>query len=205
VHRFPLVESREQILANLRALYAEKHEYKTVVIDSADWLEDMIFKDLRATYDAKDLAYGKESIIAEEKLGEVLTALNYLRDKKGMTTIIIAHSEIKRFDSPLTEPYDRYQPKLQNRGSALLQEWADMVLFATYDVHVKKEDVGFNKSVSRGQSAGERIIYTEERPAYYAKNRYQLPHELPLSWEKLASCMPFFGGAAPAPGAAEQF
>lgn len=192
VHRFPLARSTDDVLANLRVLYAEKHPYKTVIIDSADWLEDMIFKKLSAEHSDKELAYGKEALFAEQQLSEILTAMNFLRDKKQMTCIIIAHSEIRRFDSPMTEPYDRYQPKLQHRGSSLLQEWADAVLFATYDVSVKKEEVGFNKSVRRGISSGDRMLYTEERPAFYAKNRYGMPEELPLNWAKFAEHVPFF-------------
>ena len=38
----------------------------------------------------------------------------------GMTVILVGHAEIKRFDSPETEPYDRYQPKLHARASALI-------------------------------------------------------------------------------------
>jgi hypothetical protein len=192
VARFPKAESAEDVIACLRLLYKEGHPYKTVIIDSADWLEDFIFGMLKTQFTDKELAYGKEALKAEERLSDVLTALNYLRERKGMTCILLAHSEIKRFDSPLTEPFDRYQPKLQQRLSSLLQEWADAVLFATYDLSVKREDVGFNKQVRRGISAGDRIVYTEERPAFYAKNRYALPEELPLDWNEFASRVPYF-------------
>ena len=35
----------------------------------------------------------------------------------------------------------------------------------------------------RGVGVGERVMYAEERPAFWAKNRYGLPVELPLSWD----------------------
>lgn len=194
VHRFPRVSSTGEVLAALRTLYRDKHDYRTVIIDSADWLEDFIFHELSNSHTDKELAFGKEALLAEQKMGEVLTALNYLRDKKDMTCIVVAHSEIRRFDSPMTEPFDRYQPKLQHRNSSLLQEWADAVLFATYDISVKREDVGFDKKVRRGVSAGDRLLFTEERPAFYAKNRYSLPEELPLKWEELASKLAYFSG-----------
>lgn len=192
VARFPTATSAEDVIGYLRSLYKEKHDFETVVIDSADWLEDMIFGLLKKEHTDKELAYGKEALLAEQRLSDVLTALNFLRDKKQMTCIMVAHSEIKRFDSPLTEPFDRYQPKLQHRLSSLLQEWADVVLFATYDVSVKKTEAGFNKEVRRGVSAGARLVYTEERPAFYAKNRYKLPEELPLDWAKFAERVPFY-------------
>jgi hypothetical protein len=103
--------------------------------------------------------------------------------------VLIAHCEIKRFDSPETEPYDRYQPKLQARSSALVREWCDAVLFANYRTLIKKAEVGFNKEVSRGISTGERLLYTSERPAYMAKNRYALPESIPLAWEAFVNAI----------------
>lgn len=192
VARFPTATSAADVIGQLRSLYKEQHDYKTVVIDSADWLEDLIFGVLHKDFTDKELAYGKDALLAEQRLNDILTALNFLRDKKSMSCIIIAHSEIKRFNSPLTEPYDRYQPKLQHRLSSLLQEWADVVLFATFDVSVKKVDSGFNKEARRGVSAGDRLCYTEERPAFYAKNRYKLPEEMPLDWAKFQEKIPYF-------------
>ena len=51
----------------------------------------------------------------------------------------------------------------------------EFVGFANYKTIVKSSDVGFNNKVSRGISTGERLLYTSEKPAYLAKNRYSLP------------------------------
>lgn len=192
VAKFPAARNRDDVLQALRALYKEEHEYQTVVIDTADWLERFIHLELKVNFSDKELSFGKDSIKAAEALNEVLLALNHLRERRGMGIIVLAHSEIKRFDSPLTEPYDRYQPKLQQRFSALMQEWADVVGFATFDVVVKKEDAGFNKEVRRGVSTGARTFYAEERPAFYAKNRYRMPVEMPLDWKTIASHIPYY-------------
>lgn len=189
VDHFPLATSYADVLTAIGTLYADKHEYQTVALDSLDWLEAMIWRDVESKYDAKDLAYGKGAVIAAEKWREVLEGLNALRNDKGMAVILIAHCTIKRFDSPETEPYDRYQPKLQDRSSALIREWCDAVMFANYKTIVKKDDVGFNKTVARGISTGERLLYTAERPAYQAKNRYSLPESIPLSWDAFANAI----------------
>jgi len=63
------------------------------------------------------------------------------------------------------------------------------VLFANWKVSVTKADAGFNKKVTRGIGAGTRAIYTEERPAFLAKNRHRLPPELPLDWNALTQAM----------------
>ena len=64
-----------------------------------------------------------------------------------------------------------------------------MVLFTNYKTLVKTTDVGFNNKVTRGTSTGERIMHTNERPAYLAKNRYNLPDQLPLEWSALAEAI----------------
>ncbi len=179
---FPLAKSSSDVMSAIKTLYTEDHDFRTVVLDSADWLENILQKEIEMTYEAKELAYGKGALLLADKWREVLDGFNMLRNHKNMVVIMIGHCEIKRFDSPEVEPYDRYQPKLQGRASALVQEWADAVLFANYRTLVKKDDVGFNKSVTRGITTGERLLYTQETPAYLAKNRYSLPPSLPLDW-----------------------
>ena len=98
----------------------------------------------------------------------------------GQNTRADVEAEIKRFDSPETEPYDRCQPKLHRSASALVQEHVDAVLFANYRISTLKSDVGFKKQVTRGVSGGDRLLHTVERPAFLAKNRYDLPDTLAL-------------------------
>lgn len=186
---FPLAKSSADVMEAIKTLYTEQHDYQTVVLDSADWLENILQKEIETRYEAKDLAYGKGALILADRWREVLEGLNALRNDRNMMVIIIGHCEIKRFDSPEVEPYDRYQPKLQARASALVQEWADAVLFANYKTLVKKDDVGFNKQVSRGITTGERLLYTQETPAYLAKNRYSLPASLPLDWNAFSNAL----------------
>jgi hypothetical protein len=189
VDHFPLATKASEVLDAIAALVSEAHDFGTVVLDSVDWLDNLIWAEVEATHDAKDLAYGKGAMIVADKWREVLAGLNSLRNDKGMVVILIAHTQIKRFDSPEVEPYDRYQPKLQERSNAILREWADAVLFANYKTLIKKDDVGFNKTSNRGISTGERLLYTSERPAYMAKNRYSLPDSIPMSWESFAQAI----------------
>jgi hypothetical protein len=115
-----------------------------------------------------------------------------LRSERGMTVLILAHSMIQRFDSPEHEPYDRYQPKLHKGASALMQEWADCVLFFNYHLATVKSDAGFNKKVVRAVGQGDRKIHTQERPAFLAKQRYGLDETLPMDWAEFAAGIPFF-------------
>lgn len=189
VARFPMIESIDQIREALGTLYSGDHEFGTVVLDSVDWLETIVAHEIETKFDAKELAYGKAAIKQAEIWQELLGGFNALRNDRNMSVILIGHSQIKRFDSPETEPYDRYSPKLQERSNALVREWADAVLFANYKTVVKKSEVGFNKEVARGITTGERLLFTTEKPAYMAKNRYAFPDSLPLTWDAVSDAI----------------
>jgi len=184
--RFPLAESYRDVLGALGELYTEEHDYKTVVIDSLDWLERLIWSEVcakRGVESIEDIGYGKGYVFALTQWREVLAGLDALRNAsggRGMSVILIAHAAIEKFANPETETYDRYAPRLQKLASALVQEWCDEVLFAGYRVHTKSTDEGFNRKRAVGVGAGERILRTTERPAHVAKNRLSLPDEMPL-------------------------
>jgi len=186
---FPIAKSTNDVFEAITSLYSDEHDFKNVVLDSTDWLENIILAEMDREYDSKELSYGKGSVILAEKWRGILEGFNALRNERNMGVIFLGHNEIRRFDSPETEPYDRYQPKMTKQSSALVQEWADCVFFTNYKTLIKKEEVGFDKKVARGITTGERLIYTSETPAFYAKNRYELPHTLPLSWDSFAQAL----------------
>jgi len=201
--RFPKAESLSEVLGYLKSIYSEDHSYKTVVIDSADWLERLIWTDVCADQGVKSvesIGYAKGYVFAVDYWRKVLDALAMIRRDRRMSVILVAHAKIERFQNPETEAYDRYAPQLHKQVSALLSQWADEILFATYRVYTKESDEGFNKKRAQGIGTGERIMYTEERPAYIAKNRLGLPPHLPLKWDEYAKHIVSNGQASkPAP------
>jgi len=189
VAHFPIATSSADVMEMIQTLYTEEHEYQTVALDTVDWLENLLNSEIESEHDSKELAYGRAAMYLANKWRDILDGFNALRNDKGMNVILIGHSEIKRFDSPEVDSYDRYQPKLQTRSSAIIQEWADCVFFANYKTVVKKEDLGFNKERGRAISNGERMIFTQEKPAYLAKNRYSLPDSFSLNWNSFNDAM----------------
>lgn len=167
-------------------LAEKEHDYKTVVIDSADWLERLIWSMVCEASGKKfitDFAYGKGYGEAAKRFE------NYLRDlekcrARGMHIVIVAHAQVARFESPDTESYDRYTPKLHRDTSAMLQEWADEVLFATYEVFTAKSEEGFGRTRAIAVGDGRRILKTTEKPSHNAKNRLGLPDEMSLDFSE---------------------
>lgn len=187
--KFPLCESYADALQTLRVLYTEEHEYKTHVTDSADWLEKLVHKELCAKHGEDSIvsnakgspfSYGRGHVMAEQEFRRYVNGLEALRNAKNMTIIVIAHAVIKRFEDPMRDSYDTYKPALHDRCAALLQQWADCVLFCNFEALVRSEKSEFNKEQKKAIGTGRRILYSEERPAFEAKNSYDLPPEIPM-------------------------
>jgi hypothetical protein len=191
VTSFPRAAKVEDVVENIKTLIKEDHAFKTVVIDSVDWLiEPLIVSNVESSHDAKDLAYGKGQMLVAEEFREILQGLDVLRVKRRMNVVLIAHAAVVKFEDPRTEPYDRYQPKLPNRCNALLQEWADVLAFAAFKVIIRKSDSGFNNQKNRGVTTGERLLHFVENPAFAAKNRYTCPDEIEMTIENLEKLIP---------------
>ena len=196
--KLPLTESFEQAIAALSELYTEKHPYRTIVVDSLDWLERLIWADVckkRNVESIEDVGFGKGYVFALTQWREFLAGLEALRNDRAMMVVLVAHARIERFENPETETYDRYVPRLHKLAAAVMQEWCDEVLFATYRVHTTKTEEGFNRKRTHAIGTGERILRTVERPAHLAKNRLNLPEELPLDWNAYAEHLPKAKGA----------
>ncbi|WP_029604416.1 ATP-binding protein [Kozakia baliensis] len=199
--RFPQATSFDTVIEQIAALIKEDHEYKTLVIDSIDHLEKLIWIKTASRLKVSnihEMPYGRGFSEAISEWQYLIKGLETLRARREMAVIILAHSEVKRYDDPSSDPYDRHQIALHKAASALIQEWADAVLFYGWKVTTKVSDGGFGRRIVRGKGNGARLIHTEERPAALAKNRYAMPDiiEIPDSpadaWDTLASHIPYF-------------
>jgi hypothetical protein len=195
--KFPRAKTLGDVSAALNALNVEAHDYPTVVIDSLDWLErliwDTVCREFRVnSIEKADGGYQRGYIHALNHWRKIIDALDLLRESKGMAIILLAHAKIEKFEDPEALTYDRYSPRLHKHASALITEWCDAVIFATRKIRTQSEDAGFGRARTiavglGGEAGGERILRTVGGPACVAKNRYGLPAELPLSWPALVA------------------
>jgi hypothetical protein len=191
VDSFPQLLTYADVIAALDSLAAGGHTFGTAVIDSLDWLERLTQDEACRRHGWADIeapGYGKGYIEATAVMKGVLDRLDTLRDR-GMAVLCLAHSEVKQFNDPNCEPYDRYQIKLQRGAAALVQEWADIIGFANFETVVTKDKGGFNKERARGVGTGRRLLQLTERASHVAKNRYGMPDTIPLSWPALVGAM----------------
>lgn len=182
VKRYPTTRTWQDVLDAIDDLTLYDHSYNTLAIDTLDWIEPLIHEAVcqsvtPAKQSIEDFGFGKGYIEAIS-LGRMLLArLDRLRDAKGMTIILLAHCQIRPFKNPEGDDYDRYEMKLHSKLAAQFREWSDACLFANYEITTYEKN---NKA--KGIATGKRLLFTERRAAFDAKNRLNLPTTMPLEW-----------------------
>lgn len=176
------IDSFESLMDLFEELLTKEHDRKTVIIDSLDGLEPIVWAETcrrEGWQNIEEPGYGKGYLAADEVWREYLRAVEAMA-RAGINVVQIAHTEIYRFDSPTSEPFSRYGIKLQKRGAALVEESSSVIAFLNYRTVIVEKDVGFKKKVARGEGGGDRVIHLEERPGFTAGNRFGMPESLPF-------------------------
>lgn len=200
VARLPRPTSWTMLLAMIKEIKNTPGCCKTLIVDTVDWAEQLCVAHVCATYDKKgieDFGYGKGYVFVKEEIGRFLNLLSDVTEA-GINVVLTAHSTIRKFELPdECGSYDRYELKLGNKTgsqtSALVKEWADMVLFVNYKQRVVEID---KKKKAQG---GSRVMYTQHHPCWDAKNRHDLKPELPFAYEQIAYCIPNHADKEPKP------
>ncbi len=198
-----------QIDEAIELLLTGDHAFKTAVLDSLDWLEPIVWAETcrgNKWQSIEEPGYGKGYSIADITWRYLLDRLNLLRDQRGMTLIMLAHEEIKTFSDPERDSYDRYRLRLHKRAAEMVVESADVVGFMNYVTTIRKEKGGFAKETAKASSAGQRVLHLTERPAFTAKNRFDMPDSVLINrgegYAALAKYLPGHRDAAATPNAA---
>jgi len=170
----------------LKELGETKHDFQTIGIDSVEALEGLISDAVCAEGKVASLedfggGYGKGHARTRELMREIMGDLQALKEK-GITSILVAHTQVKTISDPATnQSYDRVIMRCNDKMSSIIRDLSDNVFYATYKVFMAK-DGGKIKAFGDGQ----RVMYTQWRPGFDAKNRLDLPLELPLSYDVFA-------------------
>lgn len=163
---------------------------QTLVIDTIDWAEALALRYICAQHNKtgiEDFNWGAGYTYLIEEIGRLLDRLQELVEL-GINVVLTAHAQVKKFTKPdEMGGYDRYELKLSNKKtetnvSAKVKEWADMVLFLNYKTYIVTDD----KTKKQKAQGGQRVIQTTHSPSWDAKNRHNLPEELPMDFAGIA-------------------
>lgn len=202
VRRLPAPQSWEHLRAEVQWAIDNPGMLDTLVIDTADWSEQMCSVHVCKKAGKKgieDFGYGKGHTYLGEEFASLLTDLNRLIDL-NINVVVNAHAKMRKFEQPdESGAYDRWELKLGKQTAPLLKEWADLLLFAQFETVVIKTSEGKAKA-TQGRN---RIMHTTHHACWDAKNRFGLPEKLPLDYSQIAHIIPgSVQPSAPAPQSA---
>lgn len=188
VDHFPLAETYEEVISALDVLINEDHQFKSVVIDSVDWLESLIYTYTcqKGNVDSiEQFGYGKGYMEALTWWRQYIDRLNTLRNSKGMLICQLAHARQVEVRPPNTEPYHQWQIKLHKHSTALIKEHCDLLGYCDTKTTIVKSESASGRQFQKTKSDGKRFIYCNKAPERDTKNRYGIDKEIEMSYDAL--------------------
>ena len=177
--RFPVIETWNQLLQQVKTLIEESHDYQTVVIDTTDaaskFGEEFVCEsDGWSGPQDKAAGYGAFYVAEENAWRKLLQGLNICFEQRDMNIILLSHVGDKTIVDPTVGEYHAFQMRSNKKVNSLIKDWVDFNLFADYD-----------KSVNDGKpkSHGNRLLHTKYAMGFEAKSSLTLPNQLPLEWD----------------------
>lgn len=181
----------------VRELVRDRQGFETVVIDTIDWLEEAAVRQVVTDAEndniktIEDFGFGKGWLVLNNKMTAITSLFDRLIDA-GLHVVCLAHAAVRKFEDPKQSvSYDRYELKMYKdrpgaKGSAaLVKEWADALLFGSFEDRVKAAVMDGGKGKAVASSGRERALYCSHSAAWDAKNRHDLKDKESWSVETL--------------------
>lgn len=108
--------------------------------------------------------------------------------EKGKNVLCIGHQNVEKVENPEGENFDRYTLNIHKKSTPMVISKMDCVLFAYYEKALKGKEGSKNKVAV---DLGNRMLQTSEKPFCIAKNRFDLPEQIPFTTPEQAK--EFFG------------
>lgn len=126
----------------------------------------------------------------------LLDMFDQVSKRTGMHVVFIAHSKIEKMTPPGMDVFNKYSISLDNpRVADYFFQYVDIAGFANYEIFTNTviDGKAHTKDAERAQKvikgALPRVLYLEEQGAHYAKNRYELPSQIPFDANTFAAAM----------------
>lgn len=178
-------------------LTRKKHDRRTLVIDTINGAMQLLCEAVCAEQFGGDMkefdAFGRGYAVAIPRAAEFVERLEVLRQRRGMSIILLCHSRVKTQKNPAGNDFDQYQPELNDKLGGQLEKWADCLLYGGFEVRENKAGGPPGKVKVSGEGA--RTILTGESAAHRTGNRFGLPRlirggvDAKQTWAAFAAAM----------------
>ena len=180
VDRTPRISTYAEFQDAVSWLLSTDHKFQTVVIDSVDWLEKLVWQFVannKGVSALSDIGFGKGFDFSFDEFEKIISALRSL-NRRGLATVMIGHCKSVKHRPPGENEYDRWEPDLHDKVKGPIVEFVDEIFFLKKETFTKTEDLGFNKSRGVVVGSERRILVASDTGAVMAGNRLQMPNEI---------------------------
>jgi AAA domain len=188
VPKLPVPRDFKGLYDQIDALDKEQHEYESIVLDTVDAAELLVWQRVCSEGKVKSIeefagGWGKGYTRARELWTGLLSKLSDMSERYNV--LLTAHAHVKTFADPsLSTPYDRWVMKIHDKSAEIIRQMVDLILFVQLETTIQKDTPKARKG--RGIVSGDRVLWTQPATGYEAKNRYDLESPLEFSWEALS-------------------
>ena len=186
VSLFPLATSTQDVLDAIEALATQKHDHKTLVIDSITQLATMVEAEIVAA-DPKARSinqagggYGAGYSAAAEKHRQIRDWAGSLAYEKGMNVIFIGHADTEMLDLPDMDAFARYTVRMHKKSLPHYTDNVDLVGLIRLKTFVR----GGDGDKKRAISTGEREIICHPQASSVTKNRFNISEPLAFTFDR---------------------
>jgi phage nucleotide-binding protein len=184
VSLFPVATSTQDVFDAIEVLATEKHEFKTLVIDSITQLATLIESEIVASDPkAKSInqaggGYGAGYGTASEVHRQIRDWSGSLATETGMNVVFIGHADTEMMDLPDMDPYARYCVRMHKKSIPHYTDNVDLVGLIRLKTFTRGD--GDKK---RAISTGEREILCFPQASSVTKNRFNITEPLPFTFD----------------------
>ena len=169
----------QELLDIIAGLKADPGGIKVLGIDALSGAERLCYqcvcdRDFKSDW-TSFYAYAKGPDLAVNEWMMMLAGLDALR-QHGIAIMILSHAQVRPYANPTGTDFDRYTTDTNRKTWSATTKWADAVLFGEFYTVVEEK----KGKRPKGTGGTERILHTERRDAYDAKNRYGMPEVIDI-------------------------
>lgn len=201
-----VVSAKAQILAQIRDLATEEHDFKNLNIDTVTSLNSLFEHEVCQMYNVDNVGdaaggFFKGYKVVASMHAEVKNACDYLQTKRGMSVQFLAHTGTERMkNSPDCDEYSFYTLDMYKDSIPVYTNLVDGVYYLKKEGFVKdleKTKKGQITKYGKMIQTGDRTLVTtgDGKIGYInAKSRYPLDAEIPVPHGEnpLLTMIPYF-------------
>ena len=180
-----IAESWNDVLQVLDALATGEHDYKVLCIDGASGLQEFCDADVIKNSCKNDIenfvGFGRGDKLSIYEWQDFLNKVRRLVKEKKMTVILLAHLDTVTMKNPTGLDYIKWRPAISKEKFTATNKYADAILLMDHQMNIQDSAApGQLKKAGKASGGFKRVMRCDGSAAFEAKNRLNLPAEIPL-------------------------